>query len=43
MILVDLFHEFVFGHGLGRVIYMPALVLESADSFWADVLEEEEL
>ena len=43
MVLVDLFNEFVFGHGLGRVIYMPALILESPDSLRADILKEEEL
>ena len=43
MVLVNLFHELVFGHGLCRVIYMPALILESPDSLRADVLEEEEL
>ena len=42
MVLVDLFHELVFGHGLGRVIYMPALILESSDSLRADILKEEQ-
>lgn len=42
MILVDPLHELVFRHGFGRVIYMPALVSESANSLRADVFKEEE-
>ena len=43
MVLVDLFHELILGHGLCRVIYMPALILESSDSLRTDILKEEEL
>lgn len=43
MVLVDLLHKLVFGHSLGRMIYTPALVLESSDSLRADILKKEEL
>lgn len=43
MVLVDLLYQLVFGHSLGRMIYMPAMVLESFYSLWADILKEEEL
>ena len=42
VVLVDLLYKLVFRHSLGRMIYMPALVLESSDSLWADIFEEEE-
>jgi len=42
MVLVDLLHKLVFGHSFFGVIYMPALILESSDSLWADIFEEEE-
>ena len=43
VVLVDLLHKLILGHSLCRVIYMPALVLESFDSLWADIFKEEEL
>ena len=41
--LMDLLPELIFRHGLGRVIYMPALILECSDSLQADIFDEGEL
>ena len=42
VVLVDLLHKLILRHGFGRVIYMPALVLESSESLRADILKKEE-
>ena len=42
MVLVDLLHKLILRHGFGRVIYLPALVLESSESLRADILKKEE-
>lgn len=43
MVSVDLLHKLVLGHSLGRVIYLPALILEGLNSLRADIFKEKEL
>jgi len=40
---MDLLYKLVFRHRFGRVINMPALVLEGSDSLRTDIFDEEKL
>ena len=42
MVGADLLDELILGHGLGRVVDVKAMGLESLDGLLADVFEDEE-